>query len=340
MKTVAFFNNKGGVGKTSLVYHLSWMFSLTGINTVCVDLDPQANLTAMFLNEDVLEKLWEDGHAPKSIYGAVSPILRGTGDILSPEMQKINSHLSLVPGNLALSHFEDELSDAWPRCNDGKEASFRTATAFYRAIKQAAPNPDDLVLIDVGPNLGAINRSAIIASDYVVFPLSPDLFSLQGLKNLGPTLREWRKGWDERKKKAPSSLAIPEGRMQPVGYIVVQHSVRADRPVKAYQRWLDRIPGVFREDVLGSNEFPPSPEKDPYCIALLKHYRSLMPLAMDARKPMFLLKPADGAIGAQTKAVTDCGQDFLLMSKRIAEKIGVIFPGLPSPPLFDSKNYS
>lgn len=72
------------------------------------------------------------------------------------------------------------------------ESAFRTMTAFHRLVQQGADWGAELVLIDVGPNLGAINRSALIASDQVCLPLAPDLFSLQGLKNLGPTLREWR----------------------------------------------------------------------------------------------------------------------------------------------------
>ncbi|MCY4627654.1 MAG: ParA family protein, partial [Acidobacteria bacterium] len=42
MKTVAVFNNKGGVGKTSLVYHLAWMYAELGSNVLVADLDPQA----------------------------------------------------------------------------------------------------------------------------------------------------------------------------------------------------------------------------------------------------------------------------------------------------------
>jgi cellulose biosynthesis protein BcsQ len=89
MKTVAFFNNKGGVGKTSLVYHLAWMFAEHGVKTLAVDLDPQANLTAMFLNESRLERLWPDGDHPDTVYGAISPILRGTGDIHAPHIERI-----------------------------------------------------------------------------------------------------------------------------------------------------------------------------------------------------------------------------------------------------------
>lgn len=61
MKTVAFFNNKGGVGKTTLVYHLTWMLADRGERVLAVDLDPQANLTSMFLLEDALEDLWPKG---------------------------------------------------------------------------------------------------------------------------------------------------------------------------------------------------------------------------------------------------------------------------------------
>ena len=57
-----------------------------------------------------------------------------------------------------------------------------------------------IILADVGPNLGAINRSALISSDYVVVPLGADLFSLRGLRNLGPTLNRWRQDWKSRRK--------------------------------------------------------------------------------------------------------------------------------------------
>lgn len=149
--------------------------------------------------------------------------------------------------------------------------------------------------MDLGPNLGAINRAALIAADYVVIPLSPDLFSLQGLRNLGPTLRRWREQWIERIEKNPASdLNLPPGSIKPAGYIVLQHSERLDRPVKAYQRWMGRIPKVYRQDVLGELDGSGlSVVNDPHCLMLLKHYRSLMPMAQEARKPMFHLKPAE-----------------------------------------------
>lgn len=327
MKSIAFINNKGGVGKTSLVYHLAWMLSNHGIKVLVADLDPQSNLTSMFLDEDELADLWENG-SDGTIYGALLPILNRTGDIAPLKARKITEGLGLVPGHLSLSRIEDLLSENWSKCLDGQVAAFRVITAFYRTVESAGERMGaDLILIDVGPNLGAINRSALISARQVAIPLGPDLFSLQGMKNLGPTLRTWRKEWSKRLAELPtdSGLSVPTGEMMPVGYIVMQHGVRDSRPVKAYQRWLDRIPGVYRDAVLDEPGTPPqSPTSDPYSLALLKHYRSLMPLAMDAHKPMFFLKPADGAIGAHVEAVRSCYDDFHGLAKQIAGKAGLV----------------
>ena len=216
MKTIAFFNNKGGVGKTSLVYHLSWMYAGLGIPVLAVDLDPQANLTAMFLGEERLDEIWsEDGEHSATVYGAIRPILRGIGDIATPPVERISRGLGLFPGDLGLSAFEDNLSAAWPQCQMSSEAAFRTMTAFHRLMLEMAGTWAEIVLIDVGPNLGAINRAALIASDHVCLPLAPDLYSLQGLRNLGPSLMQWRATWADLKVKAPKDLALPSGSMSP-----------------------------------------------------------------------------------------------------------------------------
>ena len=138
MKTIAFFNNKGGVGKTSLAYHLASMYADLGLGVIAADLDPQANLSSMFLPEDRLEELWPDGEHPQSILGAIRPILKGTGDIADPHVEDISDNIGLLVGDLGLSTFEDKLSDAWPRCHDRDEAAFRVISAFYRVLHRAA----------------------------------------------------------------------------------------------------------------------------------------------------------------------------------------------------------
>ncbi len=323
--TVAFFNNKGGVGKTSLLYHVAWMLQHSKVNVVACDFDPQANLSSFFLSDDRLEEMW-DSESSLTVFDCIKPILRGTGDIAEPHVEQVDDHLGLLAGDLRLSRFEDQLSLQWPGCLDRKENAFRVVSAFWRIAQQAAMTARaDVLLIDLGPNLGAINRSALIASDFVVIPLAPDLFSLQALRNVGPSLLEWREQWAERRVRNPEPrLALPVGSMQPVGYVLLQHSERLDRPVKAYGRWIALIPEAFAREVRSSDNWPRDVSVDPDCLALLKHYRSLMPMGQEARKPIFDLKPADGAIGAHVKAVRGAWSDFHRLTERIYQ---AIFPG-------------
>jgi chromosome partitioning protein len=187
---------------------------------------------------------------------------------------------------------------------------------------------NDVILVDVGPNLGAINRAALISSDYVVVPLSPDLFSLQGLRNLGPRFRDWRAGWKKRLVANPApDLNLPAGEMRPLGYLVQQHSVRLDRPVQAYDRWIRLIPDVYRNLVLNETGVGSPVSSDPNCIALVKHYRSLIPMAQQAKKPMFALRPADGALGSHFQAAQLAYKDFSRIATTIADRAGLKLPG-------------
>ena len=88
-----------------------------------------------------------------------------------------------------------------------------------------------------------------------------DLFSLQGLRNLGPTLGRWRQEWKQRKDNwAQSAFSLPDGGMRPVGYVVQQHGVRLDRPVRAYDKWVNRMPEEYSRNLMGNNERTLSPD--------------------------------------------------------------------------------
>lgn len=330
---LTFFCNKGGVGKTSLVYHLAWMLSDMGIQVLACDLDPQANLTAAFLNEERLEKLYDDGDpaAGKTVMQCIRPLTR-VGNIQPPTLVPIATGLSLIPGDLALAGFEDDLSEQWPNALRSSDLyrPFRVLTAFATVMKDGAHQMSaDIVLADVGPNLGAINRSALIATDYFIVPLGADLFSLQGLCNLGPTLRRWREDWRKRKDNwQPPEFELPPGKMQPIGYTVQQHGVRLSRPVKAYDKWVNRMPEEYARNLLGDTEGPyaATPALDAQnALATVKHYRSLVPMAQEARKPIFHLTTADGAIGSHAAAAIDARRDF----KRLAGKIAhIVIPDI------------
>jgi cellulose biosynthesis protein BcsQ len=82
LRTLAFFNSKGGVGKTILVYHVAHMMAELGHSVLVADLDPQANSTRMMLSLDRLENFWLGPNRERpTVYGALSPLIRGIGDI-------------------------------------------------------------------------------------------------------------------------------------------------------------------------------------------------------------------------------------------------------------------
>lgn len=325
---VTFFNNKGGVGKTSLVYHLASMCAELGRNVVAADLDPQSDLTSMFLPDERLEILWPESGSRKSVYGALKPLLDGTGDITCPHLERTGERLSLVVGDLELLSVEDELSSQWPLCLDRQPRAFRVISALWRILQKAASESEaEIVIVDVGPNLGALNRAVLVATDYVGVSLAADLYSLQGLRNLGPRLRDWREEWKERSSRNPvSDLQIPKGRMQPVGYIVQQHSVRLGRPVVAYDKWINRMPGEYAKNLMGEAEspYPAKPETDENSLATVKHYRSLVPMAQEARKPIFKLTPADGAMGSHAAAAAAARTDFRDLAEKIMSRINLL----------------
>ncbi|MFC4013500.1 ParA family protein [Nonomuraea purpurea] len=339
MISIAFFNNKGGVGNTTLIYHLAHMFQRLGHRVLAADLDPQANLTSAFLGEDDMAILWAETESPASgaeqpttfapiarritreagtMAASVRPIMEGLGDVEFYQPTSIVDGLWLVPGDLELSAFEEKFSEAWPRCVVGAPDAQRTITAFYRVIDDAARQIDaDIVLIDVAPNLGAINRAALLAADTVLMPLAADLFSLRGLRNLGPALRDWRTTWQSLVlPKTPEAIPAPSGEMRPLGYVIMQPTMRLDRPVKAYQRWLERIPSVYADSVLNK-----AADRQSYEIATLRNYQSLMPLAHDARKPMFDLKAADGALGSMQTYVHKCRAEFQQLAESVLERL-------------------
>lgn len=333
MVSVALFALKGGNEKLTLVHHLAHMYQRQGKRVLVVDLDPQSNLTSSFLDEEDLAFLWGEsdptfpGHQEvlfshfgpggiRTIAQAVETIVEGTGDIRTVDPTETAENLWLIPGDLELSRFEDELSTNWDKGFSGDEKALRATSAFHRIIQDARRRIDpDITLIDMGPNLSAINRAALLSSDTFLMPLAADLFSLRSLQNLGPTLREWRQKWQQVVLPwAPKGLDLPSGHMRPLGYVIMQPEMRLDRPVQAYRRWLERIPLVYDRFVLDGTGDPTSTEHE---IATIRNYRSLMPLAHDARKPMFDLKAADGALGSTQAFVQTCYRDF----KDLVEKI-------------------
>jgi hypothetical protein len=82
---------------------------------------------------------------------------------------------------------------------------------------------------------------------------------------------------------------------------------------------MSQIPQEYAKWVLDKPALAQHPSEDPYCLGILKRYGSLMPMAQEARKPIFHLKPADGALGAHAAAARDARGDYKRVAERIAQ---------------------
>jgi cellulose biosynthesis protein BcsQ len=301
------------------------MLAEQNFRVLAADMDPQGNLSAAFLGEEKIESLAAEDHF-FSVRYAVARIFNGTGNLRPAKTIQLADNLALLPADIYLADIEDALSDAWIKCLDRNSRAFLITQAIPAAIQDAAKAHDaDVVLVDMGPNIGSLNRAVLLATSAVVVPVAADLYSIQGLRVVGSKLREWREEWRERLSKVHSpELNSASKIMKPIGYVVTHHIGIVRRPIRAEYQWLMRLPEAYRTAVLGdAHGDAPSVEQDSNCIGIVKHYRSLMAIALEANKPIFKLKPGDGAIGAHISAVQDAYQDFKRLSLSIVQRAQV-----------------
>jgi cellulose biosynthesis protein BcsQ len=325
MKILAFFNAAGGIGKTTLIYHLAWMFSDLGVRTLAVDLDPQSALSFHFLPPEKLRELWEGKKRGQTVAGALE---EGWGSRVAPH-EELAKDLALLPGDPELGLAEGALETQWARSREGDAAGLRAATAIFRLVQKAGDELGaGIALLDLSPSLGPLNRCALLAADHVILPVVPSLFSARSLEVTAEALERWRGEWRECLASAdPASTVLPPGLFKTDGYVVIPDPMgRRYHAARAAEAALRRaaIPGLFRAEFKrGSGEAVTSLEEDPYCLGRPRYYGGLVPMALEAGKPIFHLKPADGAIGAHTAAVADCRRDFRRLTRKILQAINL-----------------
>jgi cellulose biosynthesis protein BcsQ len=313
--TISFFNNKGGVGKTTFLFHVSHRIAELGKTVLMVDCDSQCNLTAYSLEDSQIDQAWKpEGN---SIYRQIEPVDRTIGDVRNRAATKISDHLYIIPGDLSLSGFEDRLGDTWNAAKGGNEAALRAQSAIHRVIRQATHKANaDIVLLDLGPNLGAINRAVLGGSDFIVSPVSPDLFSIRGTENLGNKLVTWRSEWDQCNAAwQGNDLAIPLGRPKFVGYVTQQHNIRNNDAgmTQGWQIFGSQVAEAIQENTI--SKLTPldqlaNPATETYDLGMIPNLHSLIPYSQDARKPVFQCTSANGLKGAHIHRAKDSRRFF------------------------------
>lgn len=343
-KQIAFFNHKGGVSKTTSVFHIGWKLAAEGKKVVLVDCDPQCNLTGVILNYNNEEEYpYESKEEPLNIRDGLSPAFEARPVPLSPvKLQEVKQRpgLYVLPGHVGLAEYESQLSIAH-ELSSSLSVLQNIPGSIRWLIDITAKSVDaEYVLVDMSPSLGALNQNLFVTSDAFVIPMAPDFFSAMALRSLARVLPKWM-AWSERagEQQALRDAAYPWPDKTPkyLGSIVQNYRIRSRdgkeaAPTRAYQKWFDALLDT-KKDVLipslGSSNLLLSPEDymrsgaplDSFLIEV-PDFNSLIAIAQSLSKPVFELTRDDIAnSGSVADNQVESAKKFDKIYKSAADKI-------------------
>jgi len=351
MKSICFFNNKGGVGKTTLLCNVAAYVALEfRLEVLVVDADPQCNATQLILGEDLVQKMYKVPPPAKgngtsgasTLFDVLRPITIGESKLEKPNklVRKSTNRfgVDLLPGHPQLALLEDRLSQAWLQLSGGDIGGARQ-TNWNAQLCAFMAERYDLVLFDVGPSLGALNRSVLLGTDYFVTPMGCDVFSLLGVSNIAHWFTSWFSHYErsiESCRRAGFGSELNEfGIRQDVtqisrfiGYTVQQYITKSKegkrRPTARYEAIRKKIPASVASN-LGPFVRPGLPS-DQLALPDVPHMYSLVPLAQTKIAPVHRLNYGDGLSGgtpAQKEKYTEFVQS---LATAILKNAGIAIP--------------
>ncbi|WP_050483169.1 ParA family protein [Pseudomonas sp. Ant30-3] len=321
-KSVCFFNNKGGVGKTTLVANLAAELGLNHAKKVLViDADPQCNLTQYVLSDDEFLDTYSSKD-PQSIYSVIHPLSTGKGYKTTLPIKTIDEFgFDVIIGDPRLALKEDLLAQDWRDAKAGGIRGLRTTLVFHNLIEQAQSY--DYIFFDMGPSLGAINRAILLAVDFFLVPMSIDIFSSWALKNIGEAVKVWEKDLTFGMKNSEDPNEVPDierKRLLFLGYVTQQHKERREkagstRIVEAYDQISKKLPGVVSQHL--SYFYPTSLQTH---LGEIKHLASLAPKSQTLHQPMINVK-AKGSYTVTRKQARDI---YTALALRFMENMDIL----------------
>ena len=321
VKSIAVFNNKGGVGKTTLTYHLGYALAELGYKTLLVDLDPQSNLTLFGLAPEELHNIWQveeafiddfvqarDEKSPdefedivcgvRSVHFILKPTEDGTD---TPKLlaQPLNLHnnLGMIPGRLSIHTYEDKIASRWNDVYGGDPLAIRTVTQIRNFCEVYAENYSyDYVVIDTSPSLGILNKVIISTVDGFLIPCMPDMFSLYGIQNIGKSLKSWKSDFDTifNLLSDVKLSHFPENFVSFLGFTIFNAKRYAKASEwdlsQAHQNYAKQIPTTIQEyiDPVHRKQLSDEQLEDPIGETAIMHsYATLPTMAQKYRRPMW-----------------------------------------------------
>ena len=331
MKSIVMFNNKGGVGKTTLLCNMAAYLQIKHQKKVIVvDADPQCNATTYMFNNDQIEEIYEQKNTINKI---IEPLSKGKGYISGnlPIKKSPNFEVDIIPGDTKLSLSEDFLSKDWIDGKSGDYRGLQTTLVFKDLLIKLEVLGYDYVLFDVGPSLGALNRSVLVANDFYIVPMSSDVFSLQAIENIHQSLSTWEiqlnRGLNDYFEKEQENFCISDNQinwsLQFAGYITQQYKAKTTngvkRPVNAFEKIIKKIPSTIS---LLSSKNTHSLAQDK--LGEIPTLNSLIPLSQSAAVPIFALKSEHGVVGYHFNKVKEYEETISMITHKLLENIGGI----------------
>lgn len=333
MKTIAVFNNKGGVGKTTFLCNLGACLQiLKNKKVIVIDADPQANATTYSLSEDKTFELYSDTNSSGTL-NDIFKELRKTGYYFEKDLPIVKSgrfKFDLIPGDPSISLFEDFLSKDWFDSINGEARALRTTLIFKDLNDKLKKKGYDYALYDVGPSLGAINRSVLLAADFYILPMSSDIFSVKAIDNIKSSLKGWgdsfNKGLEQYRNHEYEEFKINNESVKLnlsfIGYITQQYLAKRKNgktiPVSAYEKIISQIPKAIITN-LTTKDSPIAREE--YKLGEIPNLHSLVPLSQSAKAPIFKLTAEDGVVGAHFSKVKEYERVIKNISERVINNI-------------------
>jgi cellulose biosynthesis protein BcsQ len=326
MKSIAFFNNKGGVGKTTLLCNLAGYLALEcGKRVLVIDADPQCNATQSLFQDETLDAIYTKKSF--TIDSIVRPLSVGKGfsSQFEPRASKAFG-VDVVPGEPRLALTEDMLATDWGQATSGSVRGLRTTLLFRHLLGFAQEY--DFVFIDVGPSLGAINRSVLLAADLFLTPMATDIFSLKALENISLSLQKWRKQYDLAIAQVddPEEVGIDDiaWHLRFVGYVTQQYTAKKDaegkpRAVRAFDHIMKKVPATVAAELV--TPLQPDYSDVEYLLGSIPTLHSLIPLSQSSRRPIFALRAADGVVGAHFAKVAEYKKTIEAIAARLEQNI-------------------
>lgn len=327
IKTLSFFNNKGGVGKTTLSTNVAFNFAKRGYRVLYVDCDPQCNATQLLLSGDQTAAIYGAAADPeealrssltKTVSGLFIPLREGEPEIDAdiPVYRSDRFGIDVLAGHPELSEIEDVMSAAWQTALGRETASFRRVHWAGQLITAMADDDRyDIVFFDVGPSLGPLNRTVLLGCDAFVTPTATDLFSYHAFGNLARWFDKWVdeysamadlninhwRDYSASYEKKSRALRIPGhggSQVRYLGYTTLEYVKKKangqEQLVGAFERFRDKF-GDEAQRIgrsLGQHDHE-------YLLGHVPHMHSMPATAQDVHAPIAALEYGDGIKGTQ-----------------------------------------